>query len=120
MPLTDGKQLLVPESYIRHLISLANQKMEANWARADRFHGLFRQRFLENGSSSVHGSQEAVSNDERVDESSTDAAEAASARHAELSSIASMEVETTSTSCSGGQCQRHLGDLASETFFLLE
>lgn len=44
--MTDGQQLLVSHNYLRHLVKLANQKMEANWARIQRFHTLFAQQFL--------------------------------------------------------------------------
>lgn len=44
--MADEGALLVPEGYLRYLVSLANAKMGANWARMRRFHSLFRQRFL--------------------------------------------------------------------------
>ncbi|CAL8466532.1 g6068 [Coccomyxa elongata] len=46
VPVTDGQRLLVSNDYLRHLVKLANQKMEANWARVERFHALFRRQFL--------------------------------------------------------------------------
>ncbi len=46
VPVTDGGQLLVSPEYLRHLTKLANEKMEQNWARIERFHALFKQRFL--------------------------------------------------------------------------
>ncbi|EIE26282.1 Clavaminate synthase-like protein, partial [Coccomyxa subellipsoidea C-169] len=46
VPVTDGGLLLVSPEYLRHLTKLANEKMELNWARIERFHALFKQRFL--------------------------------------------------------------------------
>ena len=61
VPLTDGKQLLVPPEYLRHLTSLANDKMQLNWARAERFRALFRQQFLAQGPPVAHfGIQKSV------------------------------------------------------------
>ena len=59
VPVTDGQQLLVSHDYLRHLVKLANQKMEANWARVERFHALFRQQFLfHDGPGRVNGGEQ--------------------------------------------------------------
>lgn len=50
MPVTDGQKLLVPPEYLRHLVHLANQKMQINWARKERFLDLFRSQFLADAS----------------------------------------------------------------------
>ncbi|BDA41177.1 probable tRNA wybutosine-synthesizing protein 5 at C-terminar half [Coccomyxa sp. Obi] len=58
VPVTDGQRLLVSHDYLRHLVKLANQKMEANWERIERFHALFRQQFLsDHAPGTVNGGQ---------------------------------------------------------------
>ena len=58
--MTDGGQLLVSPEYLRHLTKLANEKMELNWARIERFHALFKQRFLAGEPAALHSGSHGI------------------------------------------------------------
>ena len=46
-PVADAGKMLVDETYLqKYLVDFGNEKMEANWARTERFHDLFHQKML--------------------------------------------------------------------------
>lgn len=56
VPLGDTQKIMVTPEYVKYLVQVANEKMEANWNRTDRF-----LRLLQNNGSMVNDNSNRLS-----------------------------------------------------------